>query len=161
MVFIDYIFLFITILYSIFGYIKGFSKQLISLSVWILFLYIIFNYLPDLKYIVSSYVRLDDIYLKFFSIILLVISSVALIFILNLTLAKLIASTLFENSNRIIGFVISFVKSQIFILIFILLIYDTSIANHIFNNSILMPYYLQFFEYISNFDDSLFNTFEI
>ena len=161
MVVIDYIFLLVTILYSVLGYIKGFSKQLISFSIWILFLYIIFNYLPNLKYIVSSYVRLDDIYIKAFSIILLVVTSITSIFILNLTLAKLIASTLFENSNRIIGFIMSFVKSQIFILIFILLIYDTSIANHIFNNSILMPYYLQFFEYISNFDDSLFNTFEI
>ena len=161
MVVIDYIFLVVTILYSLLGYIKGFSKQLISFSIWILFLYIIFNYLPNLKYIVSSYVRLDDIYIKAFSIILLVITSITVIFILNLTLAKLIASTLFENSNRIIGFIMSFVKSQIFILIFILLIYDTSIANHIFNNSIFMPYYLQFFEYISNFDDSLFNTFEI
>ena len=161
MVVIDYIFLLVTILYSIFGYIKGFSKQLISFSIWILFLYILFNYLPNLIYIVSSYVRLDDVYIKIFSIILLVVSSITLILILNLTLAKLIASTLFENSNRIIGFIMSFVKSQIFILIFILLIYDTSIANHIFNNSIFMPYYLQFFEYISNFDDSLFNTFEI
>ena len=161
MVVIDYIFLLVTILYSVLGYIKGFSKQLISFSIWILFLYIIFNYLPNLKYIVSSYVRLDDIYIKAFSIILLVVTSITSIFILNLTLAKLIASTLFENSNRIIGFIMSFVKSQIFILIFILLIYDTSIANHIFNNSIFMPYYLQFFEYISNFDDSLFNTFEI
>ncbi len=161
MVVIDYIFLLVTILYSVLGYIKGFSKQLISFSIWILFLYIIFNYLPNLKYIVSSYVRLDDIYIKAFSIILLVVASITLIFILNLTLAKLIASTLFENSNRIIGFILSFMKSQIFILIFILLIYDTSIANHIFHNSILMPYYLQFFEYISNFDDSLFNTFEI
>ena len=161
MVVIDYIFLLVTILYSVLGYVKGFSKQLISFSIWILFLYIIFNYLPNLKYIVSSYVRLDDIYIKAFSIILLVVTSITSIFILNLTLAKLIASTLFENSNRIIGFIMSFVKSQIFILIFILLIYDTSIANHIFNNSILMPYYLQFFEYISNFDDSLFNTFEI
>ena len=161
MVVIDYIFLLVTILYSIFGYIKGFSKQLISFSIWILFLYILFNYLPNLIYIVSSYVRLDDVYIKIFSIILLVVSSITLILILNLTLAKLIASTLFENSNRIIGFIMSFVKSQIFILIFILLIYDSSIANHIFNNSIFMPYYLQFFEYISNFDDSLFNTFEI
>jgi len=161
MVVIDYIFLLVTILYSVLGYIKGFSKQLISFSIWILFLYIIFNYLPNLKYIVSSYVRLDDIYIKAFSIILLVITSITLIFILNLTLAKVIASTLFENSNQIIGCIMSFVKSQIFILIFILLIYDSSIANHIFNNSILMPYYLQFFEYISNFDDSLFNTFEI
>ena len=161
MVVIDYIFLVVTILYSLLGYIKGFSKQLISFSIWILFLYIIFNYLPNLKYIVSSYVRLDDIYVHVFSIILLVVASITLIFILNLTLAKLIASTLFENSNRIIGFILSFVKSQIFILIFILLIYDTSVANHIFHNSILMPYYLQFFEYISNFDDSLFNTFEI
>ena len=161
MVVIDYIFLIVTILYSLLGYIKGFSKQLISFSIWILFLYIIFNYLPNLKYIVSSYVRLDDVYIKIFSIILLVVSSITLILILNLTLAKLIASILFENSNRIIGFILSFVKSQIFILIFILLIYDTSIANHIFNNSIFMPYYLQFFEYISNFDDSLFNTFEI
>jgi len=161
MVVIDYIFLLLTILYSVLGYIKGFSKQLISFSIWILFLYIIFNYLPNLKYIVSSYLRLDDIYIKAFSIILLVVASITLIFILNLTLAKLIASTLFENSNRIIGFIMSFVKSQIFILIFILLIYDSSIANHIFNNSILTPYYLQFFEYISNFDDSLFNTFEI
>ena len=161
MVVIDYIFFLITILYSVLGYVKGFSKQLISFSIWILFLYIIFNYLPNLKYIVSSYVRLDDIYVHVFSIILLVVASITLIFILNLTLAKLIAFTLFENSNRIIGFILSFVKSQIFILIFILLIYDTSIANHIFNNSIFMPYYLQFFEYISNFDDSLFNTFEI
>ena len=161
MVVIDYIFLLVTILYSVLGYVKGFSKQLISFSIWILFLYIIFNYLPNLKYIVSSYVRLDDIYIKTFSIILLVVTSITLIFILNLTLAKLIASTLFENSNRIIGFILSFVKSQIFILIFILIIYDTSVANHIFHNSILMPYYLQFFEYISNFDDSLFNTFEI
>ena len=161
MVVIDYIFLLVTILYSIFGYIKGFSKQLISFSIWILFLYILFNYLPNLIYIVSSYVRLDDIYIKAFSIILLVITSITLIFILNLTLAKLIASTLFENSNRIIGFIMSFVKSQIFILISILLIHDTSTADLIFNNSILMPYYLQFIEYISNFDDSLFNTFEI
>ena len=161
MVVIDYIFLLVTILYSVLGYIKGFSKQLISFSIWILFLYIIFNYLPNLKYIISSHVRLDDIYIQAFSIILLVVASITLIFILNLTLAKLIASTLFENSNRVIGFIMSFVKSQIFILIFILLIYDSSIANHIFNNSILMPYYLQFFEYISNFDDSLFNTFEI
>jgi len=161
MVVIDYIFLLVTILYSVLGYIKGFSKQLISFSIWVLFLYIVFNYLPNLKYIVSSYVRLDDIYIKAFSIILLVVASITLIFILNLTLAKLIASALFENSNRIIGFILSFVKSQIFILIFILLIYDTSVANHIFHNSILMPYYLQLFEYISNFDDSLFNTFEI
>jgi uncharacterized membrane protein required for colicin V production len=161
MVVIDYIFLVVTILYSLLGYIKGFSKQLISFSIWILFLYIIFNYLPNLKYIVSSYVRLDDIYIKVLSIILLVAASITLIFILNLTLAKVIASTLFENSNQIIGCIMSFVKSQIFILIFILLIYDTSITNLIFDNSILMPYYLQFFEYISNFDDSLFNTFEI
>jgi len=161
MVVIDYIFLLVTILYSVLGYIKGFSKQLISFSIWVLFLYIVFNYLPNLKYIVSSYVRLDDIYIKAFSIILLVVASITLIFILNLTLAKLIASALFENSNRIIGFILSFVKSQIFILIFILLIYDTSVANHIFHNSILMPYYLQLFEYISNFDDSLFITFKI
>jgi len=161
MVVIDYIFLLVTILYSVLGYIKGFSKQLISFSIWVLFLYIVFNYLPNLKYIVSSYVRLDDIYIKAFSIILLVVASITLIFILNLTLAKLIASALFENSNRIIGFILSFVKSQIFILIFILLIYDTSVANHIFHNSILMPYYFQLFEYISNFDDSLFNTFKI
>ena len=161
MVVIDYIFLLVTILYSVLGYIKGFSKQLISFSIWVLFLYIVFNYLPNLKYIVSSYVRLDDIYIKAFSIILLVVASITLIFILNLTLAKLIASALFENSNRIIGFILSFVKSQIFILIFILIIYDTSVANHIFHNSILLPYYLQLFEYISNFDDSLFNTFEI
>jgi len=161
MVVIDYIFLLVTILYSVLGYIKGFSKQLISFSIWVLFLYIVFNYLPNLKYIVSSYVRLDDIYIKAFSIILLVVASITLIFILNLTLAKLIASALFENSNRIIGFILSFVKSQIFILIFILLIYDTSVANHIFHNSILMPYYLQLFEYISNFDDSLFNTLQI
>ena len=161
MVVIDYIFLLVTILYSVLGYIKGFSKQLISFSIWILFLYIIFNYLPNLKYIVSSYVRLDDIYIQAFSIISLVVASITLIFILNLTLAKLLASTLFENSNRIIGFIMSFVKSQIFILISILLIHDTSTADLIFNNSILMPYYLQFIEYISYFDDSLFNTLQI
>ncbi len=159
MLIIDYIFIFITVLYSVLGYIKGFSKQLISVSVWLISLYILFNYLPNIKDIVYSYIQLDDIYIRVISISLLIISSITLIFVLHLTLAKIIASILFENSNRILGFVVSLIKSQIYILIFILLIYDTTIASHIINDSVFMPYYINFFEYISNFDDSLFNTF--
>lgn len=159
MLIIDYIFIFITVLYSVLGYIKGFSKQLISVSVWLISLYILFNYLPNIKDIVYSYIQLDDIYIRVISISLLIISSISLIFVLHLTLAKIIASILFENSNRILGFVVSLIKSQIYILIFILLIYDTTIAGHIINDSVFMPYYINFFEYISNFDDSLFNTF--
>lgn len=159
MLIIDYIFIFITVLYSVLGYIKGFSKQLISVSVWLISLYILFNYLSNIKDIVYSYIQLDDIYIRVISISLLIISSISLIFVLHLTLAKIIASILFENSNRILGFVVSLIKSQIYILIFILLIYDTTIAGHIINDSVFMPYYINFFEYISNFDDSLFNTF--
>ena len=55
----------------------------------------------------------------------------------------------------------SFVKAQIYILVFILIIVDTSFADDILDESYITPYYLYFIEYISNYDDSLFNSFKI
>ena len=140
---------------------RGFSKQLISFTVWIVFLFVLFNYLSELTDIISSYTALSSQYNRIISIIALSLFSLVSIFILNLTLAKIIAFAVFENSNRILGLLMSFVKAQIYILIFILIIVDTSFANDILDESYITPYYLYFIEYISNYDDSLFNTFKI
>ena len=161
MAIVDYIFILITIIYSIIGLIRGFSKQLISFTVWIIFLFIVFNYLSELTDIISSYTALSLQYNRIIGITTLVLFSLFSIFILNLTLAKIIASTVFENSNRILGLLMSFVKAQIYILVFILIIVDTSFADDILDESYITPYYLYFIEYISNYDDSLFNTFKI
>ena len=161
MAIVDYIFILITIIYSIIGLIRGFSKQLISFTVWIIFLFIVFNYLSELTDIISSYTALSLQYNRIIGVTTLVLFSLFSIFILNLTLAKIIASAVFENSNRILGLLMSFVKAQIYILVFILIIVDTSFANDILDGSYITPYYLYFIEYISNYDDSLFNTFEI
>ena len=161
MAIVDYIFILITIIYSIIGLIRGFSKQLISFTVWIIFLFIVFNYLSELTDIISSYTALSLQYNRIIGITTLVLFSLFSIFILNLTLAKIIASTVFENSNRIFGLLMSFVKAQIYILVFILIIVDTSFADDILDESYITPYYLYFIEYISNYDDSLFNTFKI
>ena len=161
MAIVDYIFILITIIYSIIGLMRGFSKQLISFTVWIIFLFIVFNYLSELTDIISSYTALSLQYNRIIGVTTLVLFSLFSIFILNLTLAKIIASTVFENSNRIFGLLMSFVKAQIYILVFILIIVDTSFANDILDGSYITPYYLYFIEYISNYDDSLFNTFEI
>ena len=158
---VDYIFILITIIYSIIGLSRGFSKQLISFTVWVFFLIVIFNYLSELTNIISSYTALSLQYNRIIVITTLVVLSILTIFILNLTLAKIIASVVFENSNRILGLLMSFLKAQIYILVFILIIVDTSFANNILDKSYLTPYYLYFIEYISNFDDSLFNTFQI
>ena len=161
MAIVDYIFILITIVYSIIGLMRGFSKQLISFTVWIIFLFIVFNYLSELTDIISSYTALSLQYNRIIGVTTLVLFSLFSIFILNLTLAKIIASTVFENSNRIFGLLMSFVKAQIYILVFILIIVDTSFANDILDGSYITPYYLYFIEYISNYDDSLFNTFKI
>lgn len=161
MAIVDYIFILITIIYSIIGLIRGFSKQLISFTVWIIFLFIVFNYLSELTDIISSYTALSLQYNRIIGITTLALLSLFSIFILNLTLAKIIASAVFENSNRILGLLMSFVKAQIYILVFILIIVDTSFANDILDESYITPYYLYFIEYISNYDDSLFNTFKI
>ena len=161
MAIVDYIFILITIVYSIIGLMRGFSKQLISFTVWIIFLFIVFNYLSELTDIISSYTALSLQYNRIIGITTLVLFSLFSIFILNLTLAKIIASTVFENSNRILGLLMSFVKAQIYILVFILIIVDTSFADDILDESYITPYYLYFIEYISNYDDSLFNTFKI
>ena len=158
---VDYIFILITIIYSIIGLSRGFSKQLISFTVWVFFLIVIFNYLSELTNIISSYTALSLQYNRIIVITTLVVLSILTIFTLNLTLAKIIASVVFENSNRILGLLMSFLKAQIYILVFILIIVDTSFANNILDKSYLTPYYLYFIEYISNFDDSLFNTFQI
>ena len=161
MAIVDYIFILITIVYSIIGLMRGFSKQLISFTVWVIFLFIVFNYLSELTDIISSYTALSLQYNRIIGVTTLVLFSLFSIFILNLTLAKIIASTVFENSNRIFGLLMSFVKAQIYILVFILIIVDTSFANDILDGSYITPYYLYFIEYISNYDDSLFNTFKI
>ena len=161
MAIVDYIFILITIIYSIIGLMRGFSKQLISFTVWIIFLFIVFNYLSEFTDIISSYTALSLQYNRIIGITTLVLLSLFSIFILNLTLAKIIASAVFENSNRILGLLMSFVKAQIYILVFILIIVDTSFADDILDESYITPYYLYFIEYISNYDDSLFNTFKI
>ena len=158
---VDYIFILITIIYSIIGLVRGFSKQLISFTVWIFFLFVIFNYLSELTDIISTYTTLSLQYNRIIAITTFALLSILTVFILNLTLAKIIASVMFENSNRILGLLMSFVKAQIYILIFILIIVDTSFANDILDESYITPYYLYFIEYISNYDDSLVNTFDI
>ena len=161
MVIVDYIFILITIIYSIIGLVRGFSKQLVSFTVWVIFLFIIFNYLSELTNMISTYTNLSLQYNRIIGITTLALFSLLTIFILNLTLAKIIASVVFENTNSILGLFMSFVKAQIYILVFILIIVDTSLANDILDESYLTPYYLYFIEYISNYDDSLFNTFKI
>ena len=161
MTIVDYIFILTTIIYSIIGLVRGFSKQLISFTVWIIFLFIIFNYLLEITDIVSSFTNLDSTYNRVISIAALALLSVFIIFILNITLARIIAVVVFENSNRLLGLLMSFVKAQIYILVFILIILDTSIASDILDKSYLASYYLYFIEYISNYDDSLFNSLKI
>ena len=78
-----------------------------------------------------------------------------------MTLSKIIALTIFENSDRLLGLLASFLKAQIYISLFILLILDTSFYEEILNDSYFVPYYLVLVEYISNYDDSLFNSFKI
>jgi uncharacterized membrane protein required for colicin V production len=161
MAIVDYIFILITIVYSIIGLIRGFSKQLISFIVWVIFLFVIINYLSELTDIISIYTELNLQYNRIIGITAFALLSILTIFILNQTLAKIIASVVFENSNRILGLLMSFVKAQIYILVFILIILDTSFADDILDKSYLTPYYLYFIEYISNYDDSLFNSFQI
>ena len=156
---VDYIFIIITIIYSIIGLVRGFSKQLISFIVWVFFIFVIFNYLSELTDVISSYTALSLQYNRIIGITIFALLSILTIFLLNLTLAKIIASVVFENSNRILGLLMSFVKAQIYILVFILIIVDTSFTGDILDKSYLAPYYLHFIEYISNYDDSLFNTF--
>ena len=156
---VDYIFIIITIIYSIIGLVRGFSKQLISFIVWVFFIFVIFNYLSELTDVISSYTALSLQYNRIIGITIFALLSILTIFLLNLTLAKIIASVVFENSNRILGLLMSFVKAQIYILVFILIIVDTSFTGDILDRSYLAPYYLHFIEYISNYDDSLFNTF--
>ncbi len=161
MVLIDYIFIFITIFYSTLGLMRGFSKQLISSILWISLLFIIFYHLDIFINIVASYISLESKYIRIITIISLILSTIIIIYILNITLSKVVALTFFEKSNRIFGLLASFIKAQIYIFVFILLILDTSFHTDVFEGSLLVPYYLILVEYISNYDDSLFNTFKI
>ena len=161
MVLVDYIFIFITLTISLMGMLRGFVSQLFSLLSWSLFVYVLFYHLEYFTDIVSSQISLDYNYIRIVTVSLLTIFTVAFIFILNLTISKLIAATLFQNSNKIGGFLMSLVKSQIYIFVFVLVLFDTSFHESIFEDSLLVPYYAEFIEYISNYEDSLFNTLQI
>ena len=158
MILIDYLFIFITILISLFGILRGFVSQLFSLLLWSLFIYVIFYHLEYFMSIIDNHISLEPNYMRILTIGILTLLTIFLIFIINLTISKLIASTIFQNSNRVIGLFMAFIKSQIYIIIFILLLIDTSLYESIFNGSYFEPYYLELVEYISNYEYSLFNS---
>ena len=161
MVTIDYIFLFVTLAYSIMGMMRGFSSQLISFISWSLFIFILFFHLKFFTDIFSQYISIDYTYIRVITIISMVIATFLLILILNVTLGKLLAATVFQQSNRLFGFIVALMKSQIYIFIFILLVINTPFQEDIFKSSFFLPYYLEMIDYISNYDDSLFNSLQI
>ena len=161
MVLVDYIFILITVTISIIGMLRGFVSQLFSLLSWSAFIYILFYHLEYFTNITSSQISLDDNYTRIITISLLTISTIAFIFFINLTISKLVAATLFQNSNKIAGFLVSLIKSQIYIFVFVLVLLDTSFHESIFDDSYFVPYYVKLVEYISNYEDSLFNSLQI
>ena len=138
--------------------LRGFVSQLFSLLSWSAFFYILFYHLEYFTNITSSQISLDDNYTRIITICLLTISTLAFIFFLNLTISKLVAATLFQSSNKIAGFLMSLIKSQIYIFVFVLVLLDTSFHQSIFDDSYFVPYYVKLVEYISNYEDSLFNS---
>ena len=161
MVTIDYILLFVTLAYSIMGMMRGFSSQLISFISWSLFIFILFFHLKFFTDIFSEYISIDYAYIRIITIISMVISTFLLILILNVTLGKLLAATVFQQSNRLFGLIVALMKSQIYIFIFVLLVINTPLQEDIFKSSLFLPYYLEMIDYISNYDDSLFNSLQI
>ena len=143
------------------GMLRGFVSQLFSLISWSIFVYILFHHLQYFTDIVSSQISLDYNYVRIITVSLLTIFTITFIFILNLTISKLIAATLFQNCNRVAGLLMSLIKSQIYIFVFILVLLDTSFHESIFDNSYFVPYYVKLVEYISNYEDSLFNSLQI
>ena len=146
---------------SLMGMLRGFVSQFFSLISWSIFVYILFYHLEYFTEIVSSQISLDYNYIRIITVSLLTIFTVTFIFILNLTISKLIAATLFQNSNKVAGLLMSLIKSQIYIFVFILVLLDTSFHESIFDDSYFVPYYVKLVEYISNYDDSLFNSLQI
>lgn len=158
---IDYIFIFFTVTISLMGMLRGFVSQLFSLISWSIFVYILFYHFEFFTDIISSQISLDYNYIRIITVSLLTIFTITFIFILNLTISKLIAATLFQNSNKIAGLLMSLIKSQIYIFVFILILLDTSFHESIFDDSYFVPYYVKLVEYISNYEDSLFNSLQI
>ena len=130
--------LYIFICYScifIMGMMRGFSSQLISFISWSLFIFILFFHLKFFTDIFSQYISIDYTYIRIITIISMVIATFLLILILNVTLGKLLAATVFQQSNRLFGFIVALMKSQIYIFIFILLVINTSFQEDIFKSS--------------------------
>ena len=141
--------------------LRGFVSQLFSLLSWSTFVYILFYHLEYFTNIVSAQISLDYNYIRIITICLLTIITMTFIFFLNLTISKLVAATLFQNSNRIAGFLMSLFKSQIYIFVFVLVLLDTSFYELVSEDSYFVPYYVKLVDYISNYDDSLFNSLQI
>ena len=158
---IDYIFIFFTVMISLMGMLRGFVSQLFSLISWSIFVYVLFFNLEYFTDIVSSQISLDYNYIRIITVSLLTIITIIFIFIFNLTISKLIAATLFQNCNKVAGFLMSLIKSQIYIFVFVLVSLDTSFHESIFDDSYFAPYYVKLVEYISNYEDSLFNSLQI
>ena len=137
MVIFDYIIILSTLIFSIIGMLRGFSSQLLSFISWSTFVYIVFFHLELFTDLVSGYIpNLEYNFVRMIAVSLLVVLTLIVVLFLNLTLAKILQSTIFLNSNKFLGFITSLIKSQIYIFIFILMVLDTSFHDSIFVGSI-------------------------
>ena len=147
--------------WSIRGFIKGFSSEIISLIVWIIAIYATLNffYIP-LNYI-EIYIQSPNISMVL-TYILIFIFTFMVSTISGFFISKFVNILGYYSFDKSLGFLFGTIKGLAFILLMTFFIMNTNLSDHnLVQDSEFIPYFNDFLGNYLNSHDSLFDSLRL
>jgi membrane protein required for colicin V production len=145
---IDYVILAVILVSTLISLLRGFFKELISLGVWVVGLFIAIKYFRDVSTIFAPYIKNEPLLavVSFATILILI-----LIFgmLLNFCLSLLIEKTGLSGTDRILGMAFGFLRGVLLVGVVLLMVSTTSfVEDHWWKQSILIPHFHGLIEWL-------------
>tara|TARA_B100001564_G_C20645603_1_gene674293 strand:- start:543 stop:1034 length:492 start_codon:yes stop_codon:yes gene_type:complete len=161
MVILDISILIFIAFWSIRGFLRGFSAEIISLIIWVFAIYMTINYFYLAinyieEYIVSREISIIITYVLIF-IFTLLISTIS-----GFVVSKFMKIIGFYSFEKSLGFIFGAIKGISFVFLITFFLMNTEFSDHrIISDSQFIPYFEYFLKNYLNSSDSLFDSFRL
>ena len=147
--------------WSIRGFIKGFSAEIISLIIWLSAIYLTLNYFYLPVNYIESYISSPDISMIltyiFIFIFTFIVSAIS-----GFCISKFVNILGYYSFDKSLGFLFGIIKGLAFFVLITFFIMNTNLSDHdIVQDSQFIPYFDDFLRNYLNSSDSLFDSLRL
>jgi len=149
------------IFWSLRGFVKGFSAEIISLLIWVIAIYLTLNFFHIPVNYIESYIQSPDISM-ILTYILIFIFTFMISTISGFFVSKFVNILGYYSFDKSLGFLFGTIKGVAFILLITFFIMNTNLYDHnLVQESQFIPYFDDFLINYLNSSDSLFDSLRL